>query len=277
MKITAEKTVPPGGLEIQFLGTGASDWPFSEYPVEMEKLTSGDFRGSSSIIVNRKILVDCGPSVLDAATMFKLDFAGLTDLLVTHTHADHFSRETLAGIARELSSPVNLFMEPGALERLEEVPPPFIPRLLQPGKEVDLGAAQVLPIPAGHSVSQSREQPLNFLFSNAGKHCFYGLDGAWMTREAWKALRNLKLGCIVWDAAAGEDPGDPRIFGHNNLAMIRIMSATLREVGVLSETTRVLLSHLAEAPYPSRGERAEIMAEERMEEAHDGMVVQLRP
>ena len=43
----------------------------------------------SSMLVNGHILIDCGPTVLDVMNCYDVDPAGITDILLTHTHSDH--------------------------------------------------------------------------------------------------------------------------------------------------------------------------------------------
>ena len=272
-----KKQSSPTVFKILFLGTGAADWPYGKYQGDSPKLLSGDFRGYSSILVNGKVMVDCGPTVPGALSAFDVDLSGLSDILITHTHRDHFSLQSLESIAgrSDLPGRLNLWMEEGALTKADPLAGLFTLRRLKPGNPVSVSGCSILPLPANHRVSRSLETPLHFLFSSLDKNFLYALDGAWLSTHAWKAIQNLKLEAVIWDGTIGDSPGDFRIFAHNNIPMIRMMNHTLRENGVYFESTRIILSHLARALHPEHRELVKNLKKEGMEPAHDGMVVRI--
>ncbi|MFH1964275.1 MAG: MBL fold metallo-hydrolase [Acidobacteriota bacterium] len=264
-------------FKILFLGTGAPDWPFRKYPGDPGRLFSGEFRGSSSILVNGKILVDCGPTVPAAMETFDVDLSRLSDILITHTHGDHFSLkslETLAGRVKSSARP-NLWMEQGALERAGTLNNIYNIHRLEPGKEVSIAGCSILPLSANHKVSSSPESPLHFLFSVPGKNFLYALDCSWLSTAAWRAIMNLQLDAIVWDGTIGDLPGDHRIFEHNSIPVIRLMNQTLQANGVYADSSRIILSHLARTMHPEHRELARNLGKEGMEPAYDGMVVKI--
>ncbi len=263
--------------QILFLGTGAADWPFDEYPSDSRPLLAGEFRGSSSILLGGKILVDCGPTVPAAVEMFDVNLSLLKDVLITHTHEDHFSLKSLKSIAGRVGDSVklNLWVERGALAKTESLGNIFNIRILEPGREAEIGGYSILPLAANHGVTNSPEIPLHFLFSFPGRKLLYAMDGAWLMKAAWRAIMELELDCIIWDGTIGDLPGDYRIFEHNSIPMIRIMNQTLRANGVYTGSTRIILSHLARTLHPGHRELAEKLAKEGMESAHDGMVVKI--
>ncbi len=78
-------------MKLTFLGTGAADWDINAY-------TPGVFhRRFSSVLINRDLLIDPGPHVFHYAEHSNdphiLD--GVKNILVTHTHSDHFCPETV--------------------------------------------------------------------------------------------------------------------------------------------------------------------------------------
>ena len=85
-------------VELLFLGTGAANWP-SEYPPPEKSLAKGSVRGMSCMLVNREVLIDCGPTALAVMKRYEVDPAGITDILLTHTHADHFHTDSILAIA----------------------------------------------------------------------------------------------------------------------------------------------------------------------------------
>ena len=80
-KVQAKASDSPSAkkVELLFLGTGAADWP-SKYPPSEKQVERGEVRGMSSMLVNGHILIDCGPTVLDAMNRYKVNPVGITDI-----------------------------------------------------------------------------------------------------------------------------------------------------------------------------------------------------
>ncbi len=275
MRSEAKGEESSAALRLQFLGTGASDWPFRKYPRNREQLLSGDYRGSSSMLVEGRILVDCGPTVPAAMEMFDVDTSRVSDIMITHTHADHFSTKAVRSVAAEGKVPLNLWVEKGAFPRAQSLSDVCRIREIEAGTELTTAGCSVLPLPSGHVVGRSRETSLYFLFSDESRRILYALDGAWLTKQAWEAVRDLELDAVIWDGTIGDVVGDPMIFGHNSIPMLRIMNETLKAAGVFRASTRIILSHMGRHLQPGHRELRKNLEKDGMEPAHDGMVVEI--
>jgi len=260
-------------FNILFLGTGAADWP-RDYP--RDGFATGDYRGNSSIVVNGRILIDCGPTVPGAARQFGVEADQLTDLLVTHTHGDHFDADAVGAIvgARSAETPLRIWGHPAALEKMPEMGGlercPFAV-----GHVREIGGMQVTPLGANHVVVGSEEEPVHYLFERAGQRFLYATDGAWLLKRTWLRLKEGQLDLIIWDATNGETEGDWRIFEHNSIDMIRVMVQTLRKQSVFSPGAQIVLTHMARtlcAPHDELGER---LRPEGIVPAYDGMLLRL--
>ena len=273
--VTRKRDSSPGS-QILFLGTGAADWPLKNYPDDSSPLLSGEFRGYSSILINGKILVDCGPTVPKAMEAFSVDLSRLKYILITHTHRDHFSLKSIEKVIEMAGRKLELRVEEGAVDMAGPLKKFCDIRRMKVGKEFSLGKHSVLPLPANHRVSKSAEKALHFLFNLAGKHVLYALDGAWLETPSWKAIQNLQLEAVIWDGTIGDIPGDYRVFAHNSLPMIRLMNQSLKANGVLKDSSRIILSHMARTLHPTHEKLQVKLADEGMEAAHDGMIVRIR-
>lgn len=80
------------GMKIQFIGTGAADFDWSEYG-------KPGVLGSTSTLLDDHVLIDCGPTVPAALARFNADAAEITDIVITHNHSDHFDMESVKKIA----------------------------------------------------------------------------------------------------------------------------------------------------------------------------------
>jgi hypothetical protein len=102
----------------------------------------------------------------------------------------------------------------------------------------------VTPLPANHLGTISGETCVHFLVRGRRKSLLYALDGAWMTAAARRAIGNGPIDLVIWDATM-EQSGDWRIFEHNDIEMVRTLSARLLADGVLRPDSVLVLDHLA--------------------------------
>lgn len=75
-------------LTLCFPGTGAADFDWQHFDPDT-------MRGGCSTLIGSRILMDCGPTTLSQMIRFGCNPALVTDLVFTHSHADHFDTETL--------------------------------------------------------------------------------------------------------------------------------------------------------------------------------------
>jgi phosphoribosyl 1,2-cyclic phosphate phosphodiesterase len=269
-----EEAKVKGLFSILFLGTGAADWS-GEYDASLEEAERGTVRGMSSILINGKVLIDCGPTVFDAMRLFGADPLQITDLLITHTHGDHLNREALEQLitARVGAEPLRVWVEEGGLEKVPALEG-MVVEPLKVGQQFEVGGISVLALAANHVV-RPPEQPLHFLFQRGGCIVLYATDGAWFLKETWLRLRETKLDAILWDATNGDSQGDWRIFEHNSVDMIRVMLQTLEKEELMAPDAQVLLTHMARTLCAPHEEMRASLEPEGLIPAHDGLVVEL--
>ncbi|MBQ1233523.1 MAG: hypothetical protein IIX86_08325, partial [Clostridia bacterium] len=84
-------------MKLTFLGTGAADWNIAAYD------SMPFFRRNSSALIDGTLLIDPGPHVFHFAekngTPDLLD--GVKNIIVTHSHGDHFCPETVVRLCRD--------------------------------------------------------------------------------------------------------------------------------------------------------------------------------
>ena len=276
LKTNGSDRSPAKTLELLFLGTGAADWS-RNYPPADKKLKRGEVRGMCSMLVNGHILIDCGPTVLDVMKRYKVNPAKVTDILLTHTHGDHFNEETLLAIANARDAklgPLRFWAHPEALKRL-----PKSNRIkgcpIQIGKNFKIHGFGITGLESNHRVEASKEKCLIYLVESAEKNFLYATDGSWLLTSTWRYLQTKKLDALIWDATIGEGEGDYRIFEHNDLAMIRQMNQTLMNRKILKPDAKIILTHMARGLHPGHNELEKKLLPEGLIPAYDGMSVVL--
>lgn len=228
-------------MKLQFLGTGAADW--GEY-----NPANPDSRGFAAALIDDKILIDCGPTIVTAIKHFGIDMDGLSDILITHSHSDHFDLDLMRYLAeaRKASTPLNVCGPLPAVEQINDLDLDIITTVLQPGDEVEILGNKITALAANHETQHQNENALHYFFDTPeNKNLLYALDGAWFTKPTWEFLWKKKLDCIIWDFTIGDTSGDWRIFEHNSLEMLDVMTKTFKKEGVFHKDTQVLLSHMA--------------------------------
>ncbi|MBT3344070.1 MAG: MBL fold metallo-hydrolase [Gemmatimonadetes bacterium] len=261
-------------MRILFLGTGAADWPRT-YEATLEQATSGAVRGTSAVLVNENMLIDCGPTVPDALALFGVDVSRITDMLITHTHGDHLDAEAMSRLlaARGQAEPLRIRVESASLARLQELELEGVEiHVLEPGQIFEVQGLTVTALAANHVVD-APQQPLHYLLESQGRRVMYATDGAWLLKQTWLALREQPLDGLIWDATNGETEGDWRIFEHNSVDMIRLMMQTLRREEIVTDQTRVWLTHMARTLCAPHQQMSERLRPEGLVPAHDGLVV----
>lgn len=219
-------------MKIRFLGTGAADWKIEKHR-ELE-----GFRRNASALIDGCLLIDPGPNVPDALQAFGIAPEGIRYILNTHRHGDHYAQGTVD------------FLQGAA----------FTP--MAAGEELSLGRYHVRALKANHATC---EEAVHFLISDGEKTLFYGLDGAWLLYEEWRAIQAAGADYAVLDATVGNGAGDYRIFEHNDLAMVLEMKQTLSPY-----VKRFCISHMARTLHESHEALTAQMAPLGVEVAYDG-------
>ncbi len=238
-------------LELFFLGTGAANWPKS-YPPLNQKLSRGQVRGTSSMLVNGHILIDCGYTVLDVMKRYDVNPAAITDILLTHTHADHLHEDSLLEIANSRDGdlgPLKFWGDPEALKKVPDSDR-IEKRPIGLEQSFNIDGLGITGLESNHQVAGSKETCLIYLLEGATRSVLYATDGAWLRTNTWNYLHKKRLDAIIWDATCGEASGDYRIFSHNDMTMIRHMNHSLVKGKVLKPDAKIILTHIARKLQP---------------------------
>jgi hypothetical protein len=126
---------------------------------------------------------------------------------------------------------------------------------------------------ANHIVTGSREKALHYLFRSGGINWLYATDGAWLPESTWLRLAKCRLNFLIWDATIGNIKGDYRVFEHNSLDMIKIMSDTLKTQGILGQDSIILLTHMARTLHLNHEDTERMLSGTGIIPAYDGLCI----
>ncbi len=222
-------------MKILFLGTGAADWP------QKREEGMAEFRRLSSAIIDRSLLIDPGPQVIDALEEQGIALGDVKYIINTHPHGDHYNENTR--------------------KTLEENGAVFVD--MCDGDEKQLGKYTVYAYGGNHSTVN---KVVHFIVTDGNSALFYGLDGAWLMYNEVAGIMAHKPSLAVLDATIGDIDGDYRIFEHNNLNMVLEMKKTLKPyVG------KFCISHMARTLHTDHKTLSDRMAKEDVITACDGL------
>jgi len=227
-------------MKLHFLGTGAADWD----PKQASK--EKDFRRVSSLLIDDQLLIDPGPCIFEFTETFECPhlFDGLKTVINTHKHWDHFNPDSLARLALPLTEVENF-------------------------STVETEAYRITAYPANHATVQN---PQHFVIESksTGKRIFYGCDGAWLLYPVWRELKTQHFDAMIFDCTIGDIPGDYRIFEHNNIQMVEVMTQTFAPY-----SDRFFVSHMARTLHTDHETLKKRLSGAGITPAYDNMVAEI--
>lgn len=248
-------------LTLFFPGTGAADHLW-------EHIGTPGVRGSACMLLNGHILLDAGVTAAIQLERFGIAPDQLTDLLVTHTHIDHFDPEAIAKILAARSPdtpPLAIRCSPEGAEILQKTLPSVSAcsiSAIRPGDTFGLADMEVKVLPSNHRIAERpEEETMWFLCHTPRGNLLYALDGAWLTTRAAEALKGIALDWAVWDCTV-HAAGDWRSFEHNDLCMLEMILQALRPRGTVTDKTVHILTHFARTLWPDEETTRKIVEDE---------------
>lgn len=260
-------------MKLLFLGTGAAE---SKNISEIE-LQEGQ-RRCTSVLIDDNVVVDLALQSFDYAVKLGVRTEKITDIFLSHTHADHYQKEVLLAYVAAADTKINVWCHKNAVPQLklsEEEAKRIHLCPVEIMEKWETAGMSVTALPANHLVEANPdEQPLHYIFGQKGKTLFYGCDGGWFLAKAWEYMRkNEVFDGMILETTVGELPGNFRIGTHNTLPMVRLLLTALRENGMLKGDAVVVGTHINGEGFDDVDEKS--YGELGVRFAYDGMVVEI--
>ena len=241
-------------ISVKTLGTGAADHEWS-------RIGEADVRGSTTTLIDNKIMIDCGVTGIANLTRAGIKPENVEVLMITHGHVDHCKIEEIDELIKSSGNKIKIIADKWIVDSIAQINSNFIPCPLACGEEtVVYDDISVMALPANHQVP-GEDIPRHYLFRTNCGNLLYALDGAWMIRQARNLIGETKLDMVIWDATMSE-AGNWRIFEHNDVTMINTMVQVLKTDGVISDNTQIILTHMARTLWPEFQEDCQAIADE---------------
>lgn len=264
-------------MKITFLGTGAADWNWRDFP--------RGTRYSTCTLLGTSCMIDAGQCALKALAAAHVAPSRISDLLVTHSHPDHFNTAAVAKIGCAGKRRMRVWAAQPIIDELgvtlADSGADFDLRPLAPGDRFRVAGMEAIALPSNHCGSlASDEQTLHFAFSGRGIRLLYALDGGWMCNRAEillkKFLEGARLSAVIWDATCGATFSDVRFSSHNDLNMIAAMRKAMVNDNLAEPDALHVLDHISQTLWPtSAAARRRLAARFSAMLAEDGMTINL--
>ena len=261
-------------ISVLFLGTGAADWNGKD--------SRGEHRRLSSILLDRRTLVDFTPSCLDMIP------AGVEPdtIIYTHSHGDHYNPEAAlkVGVKRVYLSQSWYDIAVADFKRAAKAMNLPMPQItpLYVGQAVEINSLMVTPLPASHATGNKFEQTFIYLIERAGVRLLYATDTGGIPAVAARLAGidahdkdGKPITAIIFEATMGVDHDDDfRSFTHTSVGgverIVRVLEKTKRYTPPSGQP--VYLTHMARTLH---GTQAELDATlpQTLRAAYDGLEV----
>lgn len=259
-------------MKLKFLGTGAADWDWNNFPPGT--------RGPCSTLVGDSCLIDLGRNAMHNFAAAGVPAGVVRDVVVTHNHEDHFWPAEVVKLAEAAGRKIRLWASASALGGVDS---PLVEKHQVSVRSVfTVGSLEFTAMPANH-FSRIGDTPFHYLIREGDVRLLYATDGVWIDAEEKyileEALRSAGalLDAVIWDSTLGPAKSDYRFASHNSLNVVRQLKHLFARNGYTRRGARHFLDHLSRELWPKDPEgRARLAARLGATLVEDGMEAEVR-
>lgn len=262
-------------MKLLFLGTGAAGaWNTLETDLKPKQ------RRCCSMMIDDTVVIDMSLQSFDHAVKLGKDPSLVTDIFLSHTHGDHYRKQSLMQYVVASRQKINFWCHETAVPYLGLTDEDLEKINLCPVKSFDKWETNGMTVTAlnANHVAGAGEQCLHYIIEKDDQVIFYGCDGGWFRCETWQYMRSkgIVFTAMILEATVGELPGNFRIGEHNTVPMLRLLLAALRENGILPPKATLIADHIGVPPYNAlRKDDYGLLTELGMIVAQDGLEVEI--
>lgn len=276
-------------MKITYLGTAASEGlpaPFCTCPVCQKARQEGgkSVRTRTQALVDESLLIDFPPDTYLHWLRNNFDFLKVTDLLVTHSHMDHWYPDDLQATVEPFGHhdpayTLTLHGNEKVCRQLEEGMGAEEPKILDTVKRqvatafetFTAGEYCVTPLPADHCYT---ERALIYLVEKGDKALLYAHDTGYFLDGVWDYLaarKDLRLGLVSLDCTHGFDENRQNHMGFSVNVQVR---DRLVDMGLADGATLFVCNHFSHNGGGSYEELSAQAQAQGMLASYDGLTLE---
>ena len=280
-------------MKITMLGTAAIGYPLTFcncVNCKNARIHGGkSIRKRASMLINDDLLIDIGPDVQTAMTMYNKDMSKVKYLLQTHIHTDHYDEGLLCtrrfNIIKDNEEKLEIFAHPTCLQIMSDRVNKFEPadlitkegseKLNVHSNEVNsgdiftFGNYKVKAIESTHDV---RHGSLTYLISDGIKNIFYATDTMSFTDDALIQIKDIKLDLLIMDHSYGNIEDS---YKHLNEKLFIEQIDILRKINCIDDNTKIFGTHISHNGNPYHEEAENRAIKNGYHIAYDGMELEI--
>lgn len=269
-------------MDLLFVGTGAADYETvftcpCPTCVTIRARAARNLRHYASLLVDGKLLLDCGPTVPWRLAELDVPPAQVEALVFTHSHEDHLDPEAVRSllVAREPQrGPLPVYGNAAVRAKLAGVEG-LAWHEVRAGETVAVLGYELTALRARHIMEI--EQTLVWVVDDGAARLWYATDTAWPPEDTWEALLKMKLTGVVAEATFGRE--GPEIHGdcltnHLNWPEFLKLREALLTAAIITSETPFLATHLSQHIAPPHDELCQ-SATPPVAVAYDGLRLSL--
>lgn len=273
-------------LKYTFLGTAAAEgWPglFCNCSSCQKAQASGgkNLRLRTSALINDDMLCDLSPDLLTHKMRYNINMQRIKNLLITHTHQDHFNPQMLNYNTASFSTspvPLNIFCSEYTKRQLLSFKYENA-NALNDVIITSLSEFETLPIPGGYRITalpaqHSAPESYLYLIEKDGMTIFYCNDTYLLPDNTLEYLKKVKIDIASFDATMGiRKHGYKR---HLSFHDIVELVQTLKGFGACDRNTLFAATHFSHFIDMSHEQIENFFRQHDIITAYDGLTLEVQ-
>ncbi len=280
-------------MMLTILGSGAAEavpalWCECDVCSYARQHGGKDLRKRTSYLIDHDTLVDFGPDAYFQVMTYGVDLTQIDRICFTHKHSDHcnpvelsWRRKYYSKVTRNIdilgSKPVFDYIR--EIAKLNTKPngdvsaDQYLFNAIEciPGVALASGNLGILPIAADHA---SAPEPLNYVFSRAGRKLLVANDTGFWGEASWSVVSGQKLDCAVLDSTMGLVYADVAA-GHMGVEGVVRFRDELARRGALAPGAKIIANHFSHNGNSLHHELEAFYRPHGIEVGFDGMKIEV--
>ena len=278
-------------MKIKYLGTGAYEGIpalFCDCDIcrNAKKLGGKELRTRQQCLINDELLMDFGPDTLIHSHMYKIDWTKIHNILITHTHSDHFyvkdyeqlnnfyshqenKRVNIYGGSSLIDILNNNFSHPKAKEEHRLI---GVWKEVHQGEEFDFDGYHVMAIKANHP---EKTTPYIYAIKKDNKSILYANDTAMLCDESFEYIKQFGHFDLVSIDCTGANLNERWVSHHMTLLDVLEFINILTKNGNIDETTIKVITHISHNSKTTHYELEQACEKHNIIAAYDGLEIKL--